>query len=273
MTSSAPAISPYILNTRPQPMGAVLDDKLRQEKLASLSFPVIENQNLPAQEMLCQLPHNNLSELLADLDVRQNQKTTFWLFISRSSVLFFKQFLTTHKLKFSPMGTVIAVGDTTKSELQSISPDLQVLTPEQANSESLLAMDAFQPCRDIVMVKGVGGRGLMTKEFQLRNKQVLELDLYQRVPVMYPVNTMSKWQNVGIVLATSVDIASATLNNVHQLPKATIQQFLQTNRWIVLSERIKQFLMSNGVAANNIFVCEQSDNSSIIKLIKQINRH
>ena len=276
MTAPLVPTSPVILNTRPLPMGETLALDLAEHGIEAISFPTIVNLALCNEDIAA---HSNQSfaQLLQIIIEHLSNENAYWLFISKSSAQFFRQFLQSfstnaHAFEFSPAGHVIAVGATTKSEIETINSTLNVLTPVEANSEALLAMPEFEFCQKLVLVKGLGGRGLITEHFTQQHKQVVELNLYQRSAQLYEKQEIESWLTTGIILATSVDIASATLDNINLLTEAQRQQFLQSKHWIVLSDRIKQFLISKSVKKQNIFVCEQSDNSSIIKMIKQIGK-
>ena len=276
MTAPLVPTSPVILNTRPLPMGETLALELAEHGVEAISFPTIVNLALCNEDIAA---HSNQSfaQLLQILIEQLSNENAYWLFISKSSAQFFRQFLQSFStnaqaFEFSPAGHVIAVGTTTKSEIETINSTLNVLTPFEANSEALLAMPEFEFCQQLVLVKGLGGRGLITEHFTQQHKQVVELNLYKRSAQLYEKQAIESWLTADIILATSVDIASATLDNINLLTEAQRQQFLQSKHWIVLSDRIKQFLISKSVKKQNIFVCEQSDNSSIIKMIKQIGK-
>ena len=247
-----------ILNTRPAPMGAELSQQLTELGLISVDYPVILNQ--ATQPDFAQCP-----QFIDDPDC-------FWIFISKPSVLFFNQFLTNSGVKaFKPAGKVFAVGKSTALELEKCHFQLKVEAPEEANSEALIAMESLAKAKKVILVKGVGGRGLIQHELSNKGIEVIELDLYEREVQRFTQDELEQWCECKVVLATSVDIAKSILINANNLVnEAKKHEFLQNSRYLVLSERIKAFLIQQNIQQNQIYVCEASDNSSIIKLIKQL---
>lgn len=246
-----------VLNTRPMPMAMELEQALRQYQLASVLYPVVENKALQAD-------FPDWANFLSD-------GSCHWVFISKPAVRFFNQFLATQGIdNFNPAGEVFGVGPSTKAELETSYSKLHVLLPNESNSEALLTMPELLSAKRVVLVKGRGGRGLIQQELQRHNIKVVELDLYQRCTTKYNETEMSDWLSCDLIMATSVDIAKAIFDNLKQLPLSVSQEFLQNKAWLVLSERIKAFLMQHSIPAKHIYVCDQSDNSSIIKLIQQL---
>lgn len=247
-----------ILNTRPAPNGSELSDQLTELGFVSVDYPVIINEAITAQ----------FSKLVDHL----NDSECAWVFISKPSVLFFQQYLSKNNIhQFSPDGKVFAVGSTTARSLLNSNPRLNVHIPTDANSESLLAIPQLAKAKTVVLVKGVGGRGLIQSELAKKGISVVELDLYQRTPQLFLERELSQWWDCKVTLATSVDIAKAILNNCKVTENdAKKHEFLQNTSWLVLSERIKEFLIQQGILQSQIHVCEASDNFSIIKLIKQL---
>lgn len=247
-----------ILNTRPAPNGSELSDQLTELGFVSVNYPVIVNETIATH--------------FSELDAHLNDSECAWVFISKPSVLFFQHYLSKQSIQeFSPSGKVFAVGNSTANELLKSNPRLNVHTPTDANSESLLAIPQLTKAKTVVLVKGVGGRGLIQSELSKKRVSVVELDLYQRTPQLFSERELSQWWDCKVTLATSVDIAKAILNNCKTTENdAKKHEFLQNTSWLVLSERIKEFLIQQGILQSQIHVCEASDNFSIIKLIKQL---
>ncbi len=255
-----------ILNTRPSPMGETLNRQLNQH-FVSHHFPTIVNQPIA-------LGNNPLlTQWLAD-------PLCAWVFISRTSVSYFKQFLLQNDIHhFSPKGGVFAIGESTKSELQQLitqpkqAPVITIITPKHANSESFLQLSEIQRYQTFVQIKGQGGRENIEQWVLQHKLNYFPLELYQRQPVIYPKNQVVTWLQSTIFLATSVDIAKSILANISQLDNNQAPHLLlQKIRWVVLSDRIKQFLIDNKIEQGHIFICEDSDNSSIINTINLISK-
>lgn len=250
-----------VLNTRPMPMAEELQVELYKLRISSIQCPVINNQTLETEL-------DNWQTLL-------NNPDCHWVFISKPAVNFFTAFVNHQNSSgaassFIPKGQVFGVGPSTKATLEQHYSNLSVFLPEEFNSEALLVMPELLSAKQVVLVKGVGGRGLIQQTLQAHDIEVIELDLYQRQVTEFDKKQVQTWLECDLIMATSVDIAKAIWQNVAQLTEMQRHEFLQNKSWLVLSERIKAFLIQLKIPVNNIYVCEQSDNSSIIKLINQL---
>lgn len=250
-----------VLNTRPMPMAEELQVELDILHISSIQCPVINNQTLETEL-------DNWQTLL-------NNPDCHWVFISKPAVNFFTAFVNRQNSSgaassFIPKGQVFGVGPSTKATLEQHYSNLSVFLPEEFNSEALLVMPELLSAKQVVLVKGVGGRGLIQQTLQAHDIEVIELDLYQRQVAEFDEMEVQSWLKCNLIMATSVDIAKAIWQNLGKLSETQRHEFLQNKSWLVLSERIKAFLMQLNVPAKYIYVCEQSDNSSIIKLIKQL---
>lgn len=239
-------------------MGEEMAKRFKEFGIESYFYPVIENQAIAAD--------------FSEVDENIQSRDCAWIFISKSSVQFFHAFLIQHGLtSWQPAGKVIAVGESTKKQLMTSFDELDVITPEQPNSESLLRLSVLDSIKQVVTVKGLGGRGLIKEQLEAKGKQVISLNLYQRAAVVYSKEELAHWNKCNLILSTSVDIAKSIFSNLSLFVNAQIEhEFLHNKKWIVLSERIKTFLIQKNVESGNIFVCEQSDNSSIINMINKI---
>lgn len=245
-----------ILNTRPLPMGAKLAEQLNQLGFQSLNYPQITTEPL--------VPEN-----LSEIDQQLTESKRVWIFVSRTAVRHFFDALP-QLSDFIPEGEIIAVGPGTKQELLSRFPRLQINLPLAPNSESLIQMPLLNAAKYVSLVKGVGGRELIENTLIERGLNVVNFEVYSRINQVYSVTDLKSWQQADILLATSVDIAKALFENSKRLPRTECGEFFQNKRWLVLSERIKQYLLTKGMPSDAIFICEDADNSSIIKTIKSI---
>lgn len=246
-----------VLNTRPMPMAEELQVELDKLHITSIQCPVINNQAL-------ETALDNWQALL-------NNPDCHWVFISKPAVNFFTAYVNQQQSAgFAPQGQVFGVGPSTKATLEQHYSNLSVFLPDEFNSEALLLMPELLSAKQVVLVKGVGGRGLIQQTLQAYDIEVIELDLYQRQVTEFEEIQVQAWLNCDLIMATSVDIAKAIWQNLAKLSETQRHEFLQNKFWLVLSERIKAFLMQLNVPAKHIYVCEQSDNSSIIKLINQL---
>lgn len=255
-----------ILNTRPSPMGEALQQHLALN-FNSYHFPAIVNT--PISLTVSLELKKQLQQWLAD-------NTVGWIFISRTAALFFHRLIQECGLtEFIPAGGIFAIGDSTKSEIEHFTKSKanQIITPQLSNSESFLTLNELNSYQTFIHVKGQGGRALIADELTKKNKHYQPLDLYQRQLIEYSNTEIQQWQKCDLILATSIDIAQAVLTNLGKhIPTNELVLLLQKIKWVVLSQRIKQFLMDKMIKEEHIFICEQSDNSSIINTINLISK-
>lgn len=251
-----------ILNTRPSPMGEELQQRLTPQH-SSYHFPTIGNSALS-------LPN--------DIPLKQwlQDKSVAWIFVSRPTAVYFHQLLLQHDItEFSPAGGIFAIGESTKSELKQYinSTHIKIITPSFSNSESFLTLKELDNYQRFVQVKGKGGREVIGDGLSQQGKQYFPLELYQRQLISYSHSEVKSWHQCDVFLATSIDIANGIFTNLSkQFTGEELQLLLHKIKWVVLSQRIKQFLMDNMVKEQHIFICEQSDNSSIINTINLISK-
>ncbi|GHB69687.1 uroporphyrinogen-III synthase [Psychrosphaera saromensis] len=274
MSQAKPQKTLTILNTRPSPMGEELQ-RLLTPQFISHHFPTVTNKAI-------ELPNK------APLKQWLQDSSFAWIFVSRPTAMYFRQLLQQYGLdNFSPAGGVFAIGESTKSELKQFirTPNvptqsnqenhstLQIMTPELSNSESFLTIKQLDDYQSFVQVKGKGGRELIGQSLTQRGKQYFPLELYQREMLQYSSSQVDSWLECDCILATSIDIAKGIFTNLsQQSSRKNIQLLLHKIKWVVLSERIKQFLIDNKIKEEHIFICEESDNSSIINTINLISK-
>jgi len=251
-----------ILNTRPSPMGEELQ-QLLTPKFISHHFPTVTNQTI---------------SLPSDIPLKKwlRDSSFAWIFVSRPTAVYFQQLLQQYGLEsFSPAGGIFAIGESTKSELHSFIQDdnIKVITPTISNSESFLTLNELAEYQSFVQVKGKGGREVIADALINNGKDYFPLELYKREMVQYSSKQVGSWLECNCILATSVDIAKGIFANLsQQINSNNIPYLLDKIKWVVLSERIKQFLIDNKIKEEHIFICEESDNSSIINTINLISK-
>lgn len=235
-------------------------------------------QELSAQGLSCWLaPQIATSPQTIDLLTAVDRSLTqdnrqAWLFISRTAVREFFQQLSANSLTFEPKGQVICVGPGTKKTFLELNPDFsaEILMPEESNSESVVKMPLLNSkvISKLNIIKGKGGRDHIQQHCMENGIAVSEHDVYQRQAISYSKNELEPWLSSRYWLATSTDIARSLLDNLHRNYTEQSTQILQQIHWIVFSDRIKSFCIQQQVPESKIFVCDQQDNSTIIKHIK-----
>lgn len=237
-----------VLNTRPEPMGRELQQLLYQADIDSIYQPALTT--VPTDT-------TSFSE-----QIYQGSANHHWLFVSKPAVRYFANSVDG---SFQPNGKVFAIGESTKQQLLSYFPQLTVLTPEQANSESFVEWQTAKSLSNkdtLHLCKGQGGRELIQQTLQAQGVNVIEHLLYEKQSLVYQ-QAGDTWSQCKLIIATSVDICRAMFTSIK------VEQ-LTNSSWLVISERIKQFLVDQGVEQKQIIVCEHADNSSIIKAVRKL---
>ena len=154
----------------------------------------------------------------------------------------------------------LSVGISTASMLKSRGFD--VVVPDQQSSEGLLQLPQLNGanCRQIVIIKGEGGRTTLSDTLMARGNQVDEYHFYAREPLLPPLQTSTwQWAEISGIVATSGEMAQ-------QLFQLYDKQQLMQQRWLTVSERIADTLTASGVS--NIAVCHDASDNALCAWIK-----
>ena len=153
-----------VVLTRPQADSERLSEALQNEGFQTRVMPIITIEAIPTAE---QAPAPSLSD------------DALCIFISANAVRFGLPQLGSALARDSDL-TVIAVGNKTRDTLAA--EGIQAQVPVRADSEGLLAMPALSApdSRDVVIVKGEGGRELLASELTGRGARVTEWACYRR---------------------------------------------------------------------------------------------
>ncbi len=139
----------------------------------------------------------------------------------------------------------LAVGAATAAELNAA--QLPVSVPEQADSEGLLSMPVLQDVADkqVVIVKGEGGRGLLAETLGQRGAQVTEFVCYRRQPAALDGETL-----IGALADPDAAVIQAnsgeTLEHLSELLETCGQPTLFNVPVVVPSERVARLAKDKG---------------------------
>ena len=175
-----------IVLTRPEADSDRLAARLSEAGIASQILPLLRIEPADAEPLR---------------SVVQPEPGAIFIFISANAVRFgLPHLLPAIK---GTQSTVIAVGERTRSMLAEA--QLMVRVPERADSEGLLALEDLQSVRDtqIVIVKGVGGRGLLATTLTERGARVEECICYQRTWPKVDVSALEQTDADWIFQASS----------------------------------------------------------------------
>lgn len=201
MASSLSGLS--IVITRPAHQATYLHQELSKLGANATLFPCIKITPLAVE---------SIPSLLDDIDII--------IFISPNAVDFGIQAIPNLLNQAMTKRIIAAVGESTAKALHAHGVE-EVITPnDQFDSEGLLATDGLQKVSDknILIVKGVGGRPYLKDILRERGADVHSLDVYQRViPTKDELTTLPN--SIDLILFTSSQSA------VNFLALAPIERF------------------------------------------------
>lgn len=167
---------------------------------------------------------------------------------------------------------LLAVGNTTACAFEEWL-NVAVNYPQLATSEGLLQEPIankvlHQPCiegKQVVILRGNGGRELIASELNSRGANVCYLQSYQRRSCVDVNNIwLDQWksQQINCIVTTSIKQFSALWNLAQN---AQQKAWLQGCLWVVASDRIKQTLLVHGIDNTNIFNAHGANNDAVFK--------
>lgn len=154
----------------------------------------------------------------------------------------------------------IAVGSSTCAGLAQFSDN--VVVPDTFTSEGILRLDELsrENCRQVIMIKGEGGRTAIAEELIRRGITVTTYCIYRRVPLSVPVQTNHwEWQHVKGIIATSEIMA-------RQLWELSPHPLASGLPWLTVSDRVASAVTNWGAA--DVSVCTGASDSALIQWVK-----
>lgn len=233
-----------VLVTRPEQQANSLCELIEQAGGTAIRFPVIDIKAV--EDISC--PD------LSDIDVI--------IFVSRNAV---NHFMAGIKTDLPPQLTWVAVGKGTAQTMnqQGLKVDLQ---PTQAvGSEGLLLLPEFEQVagKNILVVRGKGGRELLADTLTARGAKISYLALYERCLPLVDDDQCQAVLKADSIVCTSV----AGVTNLTQLLQNNIDAIL-LKPLLVLSERIKQHALSLGFS--NVVVTDDASDQSIMQRLMEM---
>lgn len=209
-----------VLITRPQEKGRVLAQKLTKLGISASHQALFSYQALADQ-----------SEIKQSLALSPNPIV---IFVSVPAVNYAHL---SWPLQHWQYHSVIAVGTATKKALQQYGLD-QVVCPIEHNSEGVLALPELTEVngRQIIIIRGNGGRELIAETLIRRGAKVNYLESYQRIWLSLPRDIPQQWQakQINCMVITS----NALLERIIEV-LAPLDEFWQKScLYVVASERI-----------------------------------
>jgi uroporphyrinogen-III synthase len=159
---------------------------------------------------------------------------------------------------------IVCVGRSTAQLITPIAGADRVTIATPENSEGILQLDRLQlvESQDIVLLKGHGGRKLISQTLQKRKAKLTVLNVYERVANINAIEAFAFEQSqIKCIIATSVEITELLI--------ATLEKtWLQSCQWIVASERIKDYAYRKGI--EHITVSQGASSQALLNSANQL---
>ena len=236
-----------VVLTRPQADSERLSEALQNEGFQTRVMPIITIEAIPTAE---QAPAPSLID------------DALCIFISANAVRFGLPQLGSALARDSDL-TVIAVGNKTRDTLAA--EGIQAQVPVRADSEGLLAMPALSApdSRDVVIVKGEGGRELLASELTGRGARVTEWACYRRCWPEVDVSGLIEISAALIFQASSGEMVS----RLSELLAGGGQADLFQSSIIVPSDRVAR--LATEIGWGQVIRAEDASDDAFIRALKQ----
>ena len=236
-----------VVLTRPQADSERLSETLQNEGFQTRVMPIITIEAIPTAE---QAPAPSVSD------------DALCIFISANAVRFGLPQLGSALARNSDL-TVIAVGNKTRDTLAA--EGIQAQVPVRADSEGLLAMPALSApdSRDVVIVKGEGGRELLASELTGRGARVTEWACYRRCWPEVDVSGLIEISAGLIFQASSGEMVS----RLSELLAGGGQADLFQSSIIVPSDRVAR--LATEIGWGQVIRAEDASDDAFIRALKQ----
>ena len=236
-----------VVLTRPQADSERLSEALQNEGFQTRVMPIITIEAIPTAE---QAPAPSV------------RNDALCIFISANAVRFGLPQLGSALARDSDL-TVIAVGNKTRDTLAA--EGIQAQVPVRADSEGLLAMPALSApdSRDVVIVKGEGGRELLASELTGRGARVTEWACYRRCWPEVDVSGLIEISAGLIFQASSGEMVS----RLSELLAGGGQADLFQSSIIVPSDRVAR--LATEIGWGQVIRAEDASDDAFIRALKQ----
>ena len=236
-----------VVLTRPRADSERLSQALQGEGFQTRVMPIMTIEAMPAAELA-------LAPSLSD--------DTLCIFISANAVRFGLPQLGPELARY-PELTVIAVGNKTRDTLEAEGIHAEV--PGRADSEGLLEMPVLSApdSRDVVIVKGEGGRELLASELTRRGARVTEWACYRRC---WPDVDVSGLAEIGDGLVFQAS-SGEMLSRLAELLAGEGQADLFLSPIIVPSGRVASLATEAGW--RQVILAEDASDDAFMRALKQ----
>lgn len=244
-----------VLVTRPDERGQQLVDMLAKAGVVAIHLPLF---NIEAGAELNGLP-NKFAQL----------KVGDYVFaVSKSAVDFADKALKNTGFVWRDDLQYFTVGQGTAQHF-AMTTTLAVHYPTtQENSEGVLQLAAMQNLqgKTILILRGNGGRELLSEQAQQRGANVEIVECYRRESIVYnstEQTSLCKRAGVQTIVATSAEILTQLVDFIPQ----NEHNWLKSCQLITVSERISH--LAQALGWQNVIVSPRADNQTLLQTLLQ----
>lgn len=161
---------------------------------------------------------------------------------------------------------IAAIGESTAEELriQGFSVDL---IPREYNSEGLLQLPQLKKVKNrrILLIRGQGGRNLLSSVLRKRGATVTEAIVYRRLLPQLSANFFPRIQKIDMIISTS----NESLQNLYRILGVQHRSWLRGLQLVAVSKRMKDLAIKLGFMKKIIIAENPTDAAIINKIIQE----
>ena len=234
-----------VLVTRPDERGQQLVEMLAKAGIVAIHLPLF---TIEAGAELNELP-NKFAKLKAD---------DYVFIVSKSAVDFADKALKDTGFAWRDDLHYFTVGQGTAVHYPT----------SQENSEGVLQLPAMQNLqgKTVLILRGNGGRELLSEQVQQRGANVEIVECYRREPLVYnnaEQTSLCKRAGIQTIVATSGEILTQLLDFVPR----NEHNWLKSCQLITVSERISH--LAQALGWQNVIVSPRADNQTLLQTLLQ----
>lgn len=242
----SPLQSSSILVTRPKHQAATFQKMLETAGASVTLFPTLDIIPLPLEKQLF-----------------QHQAFDILIFTSPNAVNFSLPFLKQSSIDLATT-SIGAIGKKTATTLEEKGISVDLLPAHTFNSETFLELPSLQYItrKNILLIKGEGGRSHLSEQLQKRGANVNVLNSYRRAcpsPTQQSLNKL-KIKKIDIITFTSVEAATNLFNLLCK------QEWLKRTILLVGSTRIRDALIKCGIN-NTIWIANNPSDEAMFQTL------
>jgi|TARA_B110000090_G_C13336877_1_gene429512 uroporphyrinogen-III synthase len=253
-----------VLITRPKEKGMQLAQQLKTIGINSLCQSFFDYQSYTSQQKI----KDTLTKSPPDIII----------FVSVAAVIFANQSLSIKqwlKKSSSQPTQFFAVGHATKKALNNCSIE-HVICPKVQNSEGLLELLDLNEVqqKNILIVRGDGGREYLKNTLSKRGAKVNYLESYQRLWLTFNHAIVKQWHanQINVIVITSnallqriVDLIATFINTLAPDEQLVLTHWQKNCLWVVASARIAESAKALGLI--NVINAQGANDKAIIKAL------